>query len=441
MRKLSWVALATLSAVAVSLPSTAAPKPKAARFGKPVKVTPDAGHGYEPTVVADKYGNLFATAHKENWQLAVGPDGRATSGVRSMSWAWWSRDNGKTWMNLPTGPGDVYSANVGVEGDMASDSAGNTYLADTNAHDITITAWKATGRGEVSLIHHLPMAAFGEPLDDRPWITAHGDGEVYYLGNVGNKQAYPAGRPPLGGDGSDANGPGRYTVYISRDHGRTWDHIGFTLADSGWCRPEADRRSKYVYVICGNDNDKLYSFVSADKGKTWKRYTMGGYEPASTDSYPTVQVAKDGSIWALHVQRDPKEPTEEIIKLYRSTTRGKTWKVQNITPKHGRYVYTWMGLSPDGKKLGMGTYFRATNNDPWKVYGSVWTPGKKPVLTLLDTVPVAEASAANPPGDFLTANFSPDGKLNVVWTRVVERVGTPAGAQTIRRDIYFARSL
>lgn len=33
-----------------------------------VKVTPDNGHGYEPTLVADQYGDAFATAHPENWR-------------------------------------------------------------------------------------------------------------------------------------------------------------------------------------------------------------------------------------------------------------------------------------------------------------------------------------------------------------------------------------
>lgn len=441
MRKLagSVAGLLALTAfAAVTLPSSAAPKAAAAKFGKPVKVTPDLGYGYEPTVVADKYGNLFATAHKENWQLAVAPDGRATQGFRNMSWAWWSKDNGKTWQNLPTGPGDIYSHNVAVEGDMATDDAGHTYYADMNAHDVTFTAWKASGRGEIELVHHLPLAAFAEPLDDRPWITAHGNGHVYYVGNMGNKQWYPGGRAPLGGDGSKANGPGRYTVYTSHDHGRTWDHLGFTLADSGWCRPAAEKKTTYVYVICGNDEDKLYSYVSPDRGKTWKRYTIGSYKPASTDSYPTVEVGRDGVLHAMHVSANPNEPGEELIKLYRSTNHGKSWTTQNITPKRGKFVYAWLGVSPDGKKLGMGTYYRPGPGKPWKVYGAVWKPGQQPVLTSLDDKnPVNDASAASPPGDFLTANFSPDGKLNVVWTRVVNKVA----GNTIERDIYFARSL
>ena len=32
-------------------------------FGAPVKVTPTGGFGYEPSFVADGFGNIFATAH------------------------------------------------------------------------------------------------------------------------------------------------------------------------------------------------------------------------------------------------------------------------------------------------------------------------------------------------------------------------------------------
>jgi hypothetical protein len=449
MRKLALVSAATIVASFAAVHATAAPKPVYTKFGAPVKITPANGYGYEPGVIADKFGNLFATAHKENWQLAVGPDGRAAAQTRSMSWAWWSKDNGKTWQNLPTGPGDAFSHNFGDEGDMASDDAGWTYMVDTDVTDITFTSWKASGRGEVGFGAHLPLVGFAEPVDDRPWITAHGDGHVFYFGNEGNKTHPSAGRPPVGGDGSDANGPGRYTVYASSDHGATWDHLGYTLNDSGWCRPAADHGAKahYVYAVCGNDKDTVYSFVSADDGKTWKRYTIDSYVPATTDSYPSVVVDSKGTIYALHVSKnDDADEYREKVKLYTSHDHGVHWTKQDITPKNGSFVYSWLGASPDGKKLGIATYFRAANDAPWKVYGGVFTPGRKPVLTSLDDKnPAAPAASDAPPGDFLMANFAPDGHLNVVWTRVVTRldVNDPSGEvpRTIMRDIYFARSL
>ena len=70
-------------------------------FGPPAKVTPPLGYGYEPTVVADRYGNIFATAHKENWQLVVAPDTNSPLYTRSMSWAWASVDGGKDGTPFP----------------------------------------------------------------------------------------------------------------------------------------------------------------------------------------------------------------------------------------------------------------------------------------------------------------------------------------------------
>src|SRR6266568_9230500 len=70
-------------------------------FGSPVKVTPTPGFGYEPSFVADRFGNMFATAHKENWQLVLAPDINSPTYTRSMSWAWVSTDGGHTFDNIP----------------------------------------------------------------------------------------------------------------------------------------------------------------------------------------------------------------------------------------------------------------------------------------------------------------------------------------------------
>src|SRR5881392_4529787 len=70
-------------------------------FGPPVKVTPTGGFGYEPSFVVDRFNNIFATAHKENWQLALAPDLNSPTFTRSMSWAWASSDGGHTFADLP----------------------------------------------------------------------------------------------------------------------------------------------------------------------------------------------------------------------------------------------------------------------------------------------------------------------------------------------------
>lgn len=447
MRKLAALATAAAGLAVLAVPSTAAPKAKAAKFNPPVKVTPDLGYGYEPTVVTDRFGNLYATAHKENWQLAMSPDSRSATQTRSMSWGWTSYDGGKTWRNLPGLPGEAENRQVGVEGDMAIDDADNVYYVDTYLADNTITVYHASGRGEVEILSSRPVQGTGG-LDDRPWITAHGDGHVFYIGNSANKAYYDPSKVPAQPRKGTGWGAGRYAVYASYDGGATFDNVGYPLKDSGWCRPVADHKpkSQYVYVICTNDNGQLYSYVSKDDGKSFDRYDIAEYEGGdATESYPTVEIGKDSTIWVLYV--DAKEldgdfPVTNTLRLFSSRDHGKTWKGKDITPKKGRYQYAWLSVAKNGN-LGLGVYHRPNTDVPWRVYGAIWKPGRKPVLVSLDEKnPVAPAHVPEPPGDYLMSSFGPDNKLTVIWTRVLERVEQiPEGQpKTIRRDIYSARS-
>jgi len=330
----SRLALGGLAALAAAVAAFAiAPVSNGAgsAFGPPVKVTPTNGHGYEPAVYTDHYGNIYATAHKENWQLAIAPDPNSPTYTRSMSWAWASSDGGKTFADLPgLTMLSLEQHDFGDEGDMAVDDANHLYFVDTNVGDVTFTSWDIYGRGQYVLNTHRPLLPAGEPVDDRPWVAAHGNGHVFYFGNEGDKSTY---------------GAGRYTVYASYDGGQTFDPLGITLPDSGWCRPATDHRagSLYVYAFCTNDTGKLYSYVSADDGHTWNRYDAGTYNAADGESsWPTVEVAKDGSIWALYVDglTDSNGNTVmNTLNLYHSTNHGKTWTHRDITPKKGRYEY------------------------------------------------------------------------------------------------------
>jgi hypothetical protein len=400
-----------------------------AQFGPPVKVTPPGGHGYEPAVYTDHYGDIFATAHKENWQLALAPDLNSPTYTRSMSWAWASSDGGQTFADLPgLTPLSAEQHDLGDEGDMAVDDANHLYFVDTNVTDVTFTRWSIFGLGRYSLDMHRPLLPAGEPVDDRPWVTAHGDGHVFYFGNEGDKDTY---------------GNGRYTVYQSYDGGTMFNSLGTTLPDSGWCRPAADHAApyRYVYAFCTNDEGKLYAYVSSDDGQTFVRHDMGTYNAADgTQSWPTGEVAPDGSLWVLYVdgQTDANGDTvTNTLNLYHSTNHGTTWTRRDITPMKGRYEYGWLSVSRDGKKLGIGVYYRTNNASDWYVYGAVFGTGAKPALVRLDPVATQDKHCSDANGDLMGSAFNPDATLDVVWTRNTDP--TTCGTVTVR-DIYFARS-
>src|SRR5437762_1292501 len=135
-RTVSALALA-VAALAIAVPAAAGASNQASigpatRFGAPVRVTPPMGFGYEPTVLVDAFGNIWSTAHKENWQLAVAPDTNSPTQSRSMSWAWVSVDGGQSFVDPPgLTPLSVEQHEFGDEGDMALDDAGHLYYVDT----------------------------------------------------------------------------------------------------------------------------------------------------------------------------------------------------------------------------------------------------------------------------------------------------------------------
>jgi hypothetical protein len=397
----------------------------------------------------------------------VSPDSRAATKTRNMSWIWYSGDH-KTFRDMPgLTPLQEQNHEFGDEGDVAYDETGHVYFVDTSVTDNSFSRWKATGNGKLALETTRPVGPFGEPVDDRPWIAAHGDGVVMYVGNQGDKVSYPAGQN--GGDGS-AYGPGRYTVYMSYDHGDTFDPLGVTLGDSGWCRPAADhaRGSKTLYVLCTNDggaNDvdenagdkgfevgKLWAYVSHDDGKSWQRWQMGTYnakDPWST--YPSVSIAKDGTVYALYNENTTTGSCDlatsqtfgcdDMVKsshllLYTSKNKGRTWTKKEITPNKGLIRYTWLDVAPNGT-LGIAYYYRPNTSSNWYLHAATAKPGKSFSASRVSSQQVASKDYPSPFGDFFQCAFGPDSKLNIAWTSQ----NTDLFFEGLNTDIYYARQV
>jgi hypothetical protein len=435
-RRTVRLSVATLTGLGVLAALGAQPAATAAgpKFGKPVLLTVDANAGgYEPGVVVDKFGNVVVTAHKQNHTLVVSPDKRSPTGVRSMSWIWWSADNGKSFADMPglTAAAEQ-NAEFGDEGDLAWDNTGHVYFVDTNITDVSFSRWKASGHGELALETSRPVGPMAGPVDDRPWVAAHGDGVVMYLGNEGDRN-YPAGKPTTGTPDA-ANGPGRFTAYMSYDHGDTFNNLGYTLKDSGWCRPMADKRpgSKTFYVVCANDKDTHYVFVTNDDGRHFSRYPMGNYV---TSSWINGEVGPDGTVYAAYHERDSDGINH--LMLYTSKTQGRTWKKTDVTGgKEGQIQYSWMAVSPNGT-LGFAFYWTAGGKKDWQLWAGTAKPGQKVVYAKVAPGQKLVEDGGTPWGDFFQVAFGPDNKLNVVWTQNA----AIAGASGLNSEIFYAKQL
>ncbi len=437
--------LAVVASMALAAPRAAAQYTPVA-FSAPVKLTQfaDCG-GYEPTVIVDKYQNVVVTAHKQNQCDGVAFDPQQTPPARAQSWAWGSSDG----VNFTDMPGiaagsvdtNAQSLDVGDEGDLARDDAGHLYLVDTKVADNSFTSWTATGNGQVTETFHTPAMGTAQPVDDRPWITAHGNGVVMYAGNTGNSSVYSS---------PNGNGSGRFTVYMSYDGGNTFDHVGVTVPNSGWCRPAADHRagSQLLYLVCTNDAGGLFAYVSTDDGKTatgWASHPIDTYNASSagwgsSGSWPVAAVGPDGAVYTLYTDQDSAGAFH--VNLYRSLDSGTTWtKWADATQQQGKIATnagpSWLDVAPDGS-LGVDYFLNPPGDANWHIEAGT-APGWKQPFTMVDAapnLPPATAAFGAPWGDFLTCAFGPDSRLHVAWTDAAQ--GTTLGQQGLNSDIYYA---
>jgi len=464
-------------------------KPTGLRFGTPVRLpTFESCGGYEPGLALDRFGNIFVTAHKQNHCDAVAADPGAPAGVRAESWLWTSTD-GVHWAEMPglaNLPADPASLDVGDEGDIALDDANHFYFVDTKIADDHFARWTVNGAGTGHMTQDIarPVVPSLMPVDDRDWVAAHGSRTVLYAGNEGDKDSYNAGSVAAGCTGSTILPPqpgekqqppgGRYTVFMSHDAGATFDPVGCTLPDSGWCRPAGDHTpgSLYLYMFCTDDagaDDEvntpgdpgftagtLYSYVSADDGATWKRYRVDSYNsdlPGGGETndinWGQVVVARDGSVYALF--NNPvtgldssgnRIKVDSRLVLYHSTNHGRTWAKQDVTPANeGLIRYSWVDVAPDGKTIGIGYETHATIDGNWHVYaGTSPKFGSAVTYALVDPVETAPPGDFNF-GDFFEVGFDNLGRLDVVYTRCVDLIPGDDTTDCLNSDVYFARSL
>ncbi len=359
--------------------------------------------GYEPSIASDSMGNLFYTAHKnvdresENrWE---------TWDNLAASWFFVSNDDGESWYK-PDGRWQIY---LGDEGDIGVDANDWVYYVDTYLRDINIHVFSNGGDLEYSTHYKTSVG-----IDDRPWVTAHGDGIVHYLGN-----------------NAVSMGGGRYWYYRSTNAGITWSQ-GDIVSGNGWLHIDAERYGEHCYIVketnVAADQDILIH-ISDDYGATWNwdqpvyiDHRDGPSGPPGEGRWPVVAAGENGTVFALWGDYEDCAENGSRLFLARSNDYGQTWNTTEITPFKGVHDYPWVAAGPDGS---VGVIFYATQdlpvaeNSTWYVYGAMQRHADVADIDLnfsiADPTPVYEGDNYHALHDFFECCISPDGALNIAY--------------------------
>lgn len=377
---------------------------------------PEYAIGYEPSIAIDPEGNLYYTAHKDlrwagpggGWINGYGGtpspfpplpcvDGYETTWDYYASWFFVSQDGGETWGP----PGDWGAAGygseyVGDEGDIGVDANGRVYFVDTTLEDNWLHVWDDGGDNYVMTKRLQSTGA-----DDRPWITAQGDGYVHYLGN----------------NGVSLMGPnleeGRYWYYRSDDGGLTFAE-GVALP-GGWAHIAAEENGNHLYIAqeaINGGSGGIQVRVSDDTGQTWlEPVIVGPLEGTHPEGYPWMGVGDNGTVF-VGWQNSPNGGAE-IGTLYiaRSDDFGRTWEHWDISAGHpydegGVFLYPNLEVGPGN--LVAYTYYgnigTHTAGDEWHLYVAALLdpqPGELFDFRIADPHPLHTSTAeeAVPPPD------------------------------------------
>ncbi|UCG68957.1 MAG: exo-alpha-sialidase [Thermoplasmata archaeon] len=378
--------------------------------------------GYEPSIASDSMGNLFYTAHKNVDSEDM--DKRDTWDYLA-SWFYVSNDGGETWQK----PGGRWQYYLGDEGDIGVDANDWVYYVDTYLRDINIHVFSNGGELEYSTHYKTSVG-----LDDRPWVTAHGDGIVHYLGN-----------------NAVSIGGGRYWYYRSTNAGITWSQ-GDVVPGNGWLHIDADRSSGYVYIVKeGNvaaDQD-ITIHISDDYGASWDwnnpvyvGHRDGPSGPPGEGRWPVVSAGENGTVWVLWGDYEDAENNGSRLFLARSLDYGQTWNVTDITPFQGVHDYPWIAAGPDGS-IGVAFYstedLPVDENSKWYIYGGMQLHADVVDMadidinfSMADPTEVYIGNDYHALHDFFECCISPDGALNIAYQYYVG----PGNGDSI---LYFVR--
>lgn len=338
------------------------------------QLTPGAA---DADVSVDSFGNRFVVARKE---LAASPDPRAPRPVRTAPWRWVSVDRGDSWENLDVLP---------LRGDLLLPPARTVSVASDGARTVL-----AEDHGGVVRVQPITAAGLGRFTPERPALIVTGGSRPVDVAARGTSVLVLAGHPG-----------GGHAVYRSSDSDSTFSS-GVALAAADSCTLAVDPRAaaRTVVVACLHD-DVVSVDVSTDDGASFIRRTVARADARSLDPRPSVDVGPDGALFVL-----------SGMQLWLSRDAGRRWRAQDLQVEPGDYRSTTLAVSPKGR-VGVAAYRRTAAGDPWTVVTTIFSPGRRPVLSdFTSHDPVAPRGAATPASPRTALDFGADGRMQLVWT-------------------------
>lgn len=374
---------------------------------------PTGAIGYEPSIAIDSTGAMYYTAHKDlRWE---------TSWDYLASWFFVSLDNGETWTDpVDWGLLDYGKAWAGDEGDIAIDARDWVYFVDTTLVDNNLHIWS-----DRSGIYQRVQIQGSFLLDDRPWITAQGEGVLHYLGN----------------NGVSVNG-GRVWYYRSTDAGLTWT-TGIPLG-GGWATIDCERSGEHVYVAQVL-NEEIIMRTSPDMGISWNDAVSVGPLRGNGigEGMPTVFQGQNGTVFVIW--QDSPNGGDEPATLYlaKSEDYGLTFEHWEISPFDGLYLYPTVNVGPNNQ---VGLAFYGTQDVPvnpdseWYLYAAVeFNPsnGTKFNFTIADPQVLYTGDDLHALHDFFEIAIGQDGSINIAYQVNIGQHPYEDGEE--QRYLYFVR--
>ncbi|MHB8510709.1 MAG: sialidase family protein [Actinomycetota bacterium] len=406
----------TPSAVSFDLGAYAPPPPI---------VPPSPSAGWNPEVVAStdraqRETSLAIDPTNSDRMMMCDPSGVPDT-TDGHSWFFDTIDAGAHWNYLQntTNPNDTRSLTyAGGDCDVAYDSAGTMYTADTWLGDLSIGSSRDGGKNWFGT-----TLAGSTPIVDRPWIVGGAAGTVY-----ATYQDVQAAMPSAiwfthSSDYGATFAPATLVASAGPDGAWTWEG-NFAAAPNGMDFYTVYTRRQLPTSTSGSLDDNgpetVWVAASHDGGSTWTSHLVASMPNPASYLYPSIALDHGGM---LHVVFSSKTSTDRPIWYTVSSDGALTWTppvklmsgaagfspwVDATTP--GTAVVQWYG-SPDPNVS------TSTASDWYLYWARITNSGTSSMTIATGTTTTSalfhgkQGSAGTP--EFNMVRLAPDGTMRI----------------------------